>query len=413
LPHELSRRDFLRTALVVTGVVLVDAREGQAAPRYTDPPGTVEAGFAARSYRPGATAELVVASPAAELTLQVMKAGGEVKRARRGMGGVPVSAPTRVSWHGGRGILHLHVDGLRSGLHFVQLGDAHGRLGYAPFVVAPTELGHARALVVLPTNTWAAYNFRHAATWYANPDIHEVDLTRPFLGGIPPHYRGYDMGFIRWFAHSGREADFLADDDLEAMPSGDELRRLYDLIVFPGHEEYVTEHAYDIVERYQQLGGNLMFLSANNFFYKVEKQGDVMNGRWRWRDLGRPEARLIGSQYLHWYEGIYKNKPLTVTGAERAPWLFERSGFRNGSSFGTYGIEIDALSSSSPPTGVQVLAEIPDIFGPGMTAQMTHYTTPQGAQVFDAGVLNFGGTADNPGVREMVANLFHHLGPPN
>ena len=39
----------------------------------------------------------------------------------------------------------------------------------------------------------------------------------------------------------------LAEDDLEAFPNGDELRRLYDLVVFPGHTEYVTEHAYDVV----------------------------------------------------------------------------------------------------------------------------------------------------------------------
>ena len=107
-----------------------------------------------------------------------------------------------------------------------------------------------------------------------------------------------------------------------------------------------------------------MFLSANNFFYKVEKQGDVMNGRWRWRDLGRPEAKLIGSQYLHWYEGIYKNKPLTVTGADKAPWLFDRSGLRNGSSFGTYGIEIDAVSSSSPRQECRSSPRSPTSSGP-------------------------------------------------
>ena len=119
---------------------------------------------------------------------------------------------------------------------------------------------------------------------------------------------------------------------------------------------------------------------------------------------------MIGSQYLNWYQGSYKNRPLRVTGAEHAPWLFEGSGLRNGSSFGTYGIEVDALADSSPP-GVRVLAEIPDIFGPGQTAQMTHYRAANGAQVFDAGVLNFAGTAEDPGVSRMVENLWRHLGP--
>ena len=35
----------------------------------------------------------------------------------------------------------------------------------------------------------------------------------------------------------------------------------------------MTTHEYDVVTRYRDLGGNLMFLSANNFFWKVDKQG--------------------------------------------------------------------------------------------------------------------------------------------
>ena len=406
-----SRRMFLLKALAVSGLVLVETGASTGEPaRFLDPPGTVEAGFLARSYRPGASAQLVIESTARRLELQVMQAGREAKRALHGMGGVPVSAPRKLAWHGGRGILQLELGSWASGLHYVQLEGAHGQIGYAPFVIRPRELGLARTLVVHPTNTWAAYNLRDGATWYANAGVHQVDLTRPYLGGIPPHYRGYDMGFVRWLAHSGHPVDVVSDDDLELIPSGEELRRLYDLIVFAGHEEYVTEHTFDTVERYQALGGNLIFLSANNFFYKVKKEGDLMHGRWRWRDLGRPEARMIGSQYLNWYQGTYKNRPLTVTGAEHAPWLFEGSGLRNGTSFGTYGIEVDAVSDSSPP-GVQVLAEIPNIFGPGQTAQMTHYQAANGAQVFDAGVLNFAGTAEDPGVSRMVENLWRHLGP--
>ena len=326
----LSRRSFLAGAIAVSGLVVLEAgatSEAADAPRFTDPPGTIEAGFLARSYAPGATAELLLQTPARKLALQVMHAGSEPHRTPKGMAGSAVSAPKTVAWHGGRGILQIGIEDWKTGLHFVQLQDRHGKIGYAPFVVRPKTLGSARTLVVHPTNTWGAYNLRYAATWYANLDVQHVDLTRPFLGGPPPHYHGYDMGFMRWFAHSGHPADVVADDDLEAMPTGEELRRLYDLIVFSGHEEYVTEHTFDIVERYQALGGNLMFLSANNFFYRIEKHGDTMHGRWRWRDLGRPEARMIGAQYLNWYQGKYKNMPYTVTGAEHAPWLFEGSGF--------------------------------------------------------------------------------------
>ena len=141
------------------------------------------------------------------------------------------------------------------------------------------------------------------------------------------------------------------------------------------------------------------------------KNGDTMHGRWRWRDLGRPEAAMIGAQYLNWYQDKYPNKPFVVSGAHIEPWLFEGTGLKNGLTFGNYGIEIDAIASSSPD-GVRVLATIPDIFGHGQTAQMTYHVTPRGAQVFDAGVMNFGGSADNPAVAQMLENLWQRLSGP-
>jgi hypothetical protein len=188
------------------------------------------------------------------------------------------------------------------------------------------------------------------------------------------------------------EADFLADDDLERVASGGTLARLYDLIIFPGHEEYVTTHAYDVVERFRDLGGNLAFLSSNNFFYRVARRGRLLFKLGRWRDLGRPEAALVGIQYVDWNQNRYPNRPYAVTGAARAPWLFAGTGLRDGGSFGKYGIEIDARTPQSPPR-IQVLARIPDAFGPGKSAEMTYYETRRGAKVFAAGVMNFGGSA--------------------
>jgi hypothetical protein len=67
-----------------------------------------------------------------------------------------------------------------------------------------------------------------------------------------------------------------------------------------------------------------MFLSANNFFYRVDRHGDQITRTGRWRDQGRPEARLVGIQYVDWYQERYKNQPYTVTGAARVPWAFPR-----------------------------------------------------------------------------------------
>jgi hypothetical protein len=370
-----------------------------------------EAAFGRRSYRPGDAATLRTSTRLAGYGLQVFHAGYGSDGPMRGR---PVTRPGRQSG----GITSVSVGRWPSGLYYARLTTRAGSYGYAPFVVRPARLGEHRIAVVLPTNTWQAYNFFDANgdgrpdSWYGNPESSTVDLSRPFIDrGVPPHYTGYDRGFVRWLAIRHEQPDFLTDDDLEQVGSGDKLARAYDLIVFSGHEEYVTQHEYDVTERYRDLGGNLMFLSANNFFYRVDRHGDQITRTGRWRDQGRPEARLIGIQYVDWYQERYRNQPYTVTGAARADWAFRGTGLRNGTRFGVYGIEIDARSGDSPQ-GIQVLARIPNIFGPGKSAEMTYYTTPRGAKVFAAGVINFGGSSLWPGVRGLVENLWKELSRP-
>ena len=40
-----------------------------------------------------------------------------------------------------------------------------------------------------------------------------------------------------------------------------------------------------------------MFLSANNFFWKVERRGSLLRRTAQWRTLMRPEAGVLGAQY--------------------------------------------------------------------------------------------------------------------
>src|SRR5215218_10758538 len=230
----------------------------------------VVAAFRARSYRPGQRARLVVWTPIRRVRVQLFRVG---PASVRGVGfdelrGLPVSRPQLRSRRrpGGRWTLRVAVPRAASGLYFARLR-AGRRLGFAPFVLRPPRLGSSRVLVVLPTNTWQAYNFRDVDgngvgdTWYASPGIHVVRLDRPFLDrGVPPHFRAYDAAFAGWLLRSGHRVDMLADDDLDAVPDGEFLARRYDLVIFAGHEEYVTRHMYDVVDRYRDLGGNLAFL---------------------------------------------------------------------------------------------------------------------------------------------------------
>jgi hypothetical protein len=267
----------------------------------------------------------------------------------------------------------------------------------------------------MPTTSWQAYNFYDADgdgwgdTWYAHWKTNHVDMTRPHAGrGVPYRYRSYDLSFQHWLAQTGKQVDVYGDEDIERFLTPDALRAAYDLLVFPGHTEYVTSGLYDLVEGFRDRGGNLMFLAANNFFRKVDRRGSRATLIDEWRDLGRPEAALLGVQYVASDRGE-RHAPFTVAAADTASWAFAGTGLTNGAQFGLYGIEIDARATASPP-GVQVLATITDLFGPGRSAEMTYYEHPSGAKVFSAGVLNFGGQVLLwPQSAQLLENVWQRL----
>jgi hypothetical protein len=165
-----------------------------------------------------------------------------------------------------------------------------------------------------------------------------------------------------------------------------------------------------MIERYRDLGGNLLFLSANNFYRRVDRRHHVLTLIDIWRNLGRPEAALCGVQYIASDRGSFQ-QPFTVVGADVAPWAFAGTGLGNGSTFGSYGIEFDARAASSPP-GTHVLANIPHIFGGRRTAEMTYYEHPSGARVFSAGAMDFGGKIFWwPQARTLFENVWQRLAP--
>ena len=382
----------------------------------------IEASFPRRSYAPGERADLRLATDAASLRLQVFYYSSQVGPRTRDFktAGTAMTAPVRVDWRGHRDspgrLRFIRAGDWPSGLYFLRLSSGDGRVGYAPFVVT-RRLPRSRVAVVLSTNTWQAYNFWDedgdgwGDSWYVSGTTRSVDLLRPFLDfGVPFRFRDWDLDFIAWLNRTGKQVDFLSDDDLAAFRNGNALAAAYDLVVFPGHAEYVTAHEYNVVERYRNVGGNLMFLAANNFFWKVSREGSRLTRVRLWRQLGRPEAALVGVQYAASDYGAHQGG-YVVNGAATAPWAFAGTGLSNGDRFGQYGIEIDARAPSTPP-GTQLLASIPDLMGPGRGAEMTYYETVAGARVFAAGALNFAASIGDPPVAQLVENVWSRLSRP-
>jgi hypothetical protein len=380
----------------------------------------VDAAFTQRSVLPGQPATLVVRTDARRLTLQMLRSGPETQPtyANNELKGVAVTDPVTIDWSRNTSapapVTVPTGPDWPSGVYVAELTADDGRIGYAVLVVRPT-VPAARVAVVMPTSTWGAYNFYDADgdgwgdTWYARWKTTHVDLARPQANrGVPYRYRSYDLAFQHWLAQTGKAVDIYADEDLELFTSPAALRAAYDLLVFPGHTEYVTARLFNFVQDFRDRGGNLMFLSANNFFRRVDRVGSRQTLIDEWRDLGRPESALLGNQYIASDRGE-RRAPFTVVGADVAPWAFAGTGLLNGSAFGLYGIEIDARSSHSPPS-TQVLANIPNLFGPGYTAEMTYYEHWSGARVFSAGALDFGGQALLwPVTAQLLENVWQQL----
>jgi N,N-dimethylformamidase beta subunit-like protein len=385
----------------------------------------VDATFTKQSYLPGAQAALRISADVPKLQAQVFQSGPEheVTYADYLLAGIPITDPVDIDWERRRdeaNTVTFQIGNWPSGFYFVKLTQPDGSFGYAPFIIRPPLLGEtSRVAVVLPTNTWQAYNFYDADgdgwgdSWYVGPPHHEVPLVRPFLRrGVPPFFYRYDQGFLHWLYWNDKPVEFLSDTDVQTL-SGDDLAKAYDLIVYPGHSEYVMTGEYDAIERFRNLGGNLIFLSANNFFWKVTRAGDVLTRTAMWRDIGRPEAALIGVQYLANDRGERQGD--FVLGNNGTDWLWAGTGLGPGSTVGDaiggYGIEIDHVTSDSP-IGTRVVAEIPDLFGPGLTAEMAYYETANGAKVFAAGALDFGGSASTWPVSTMLENLWARVSRP-
>ena len=380
---------------------------------------TIAAAFTRESFGPGETATLALFGRARDVTVRLFRVGDAIGplAQRDAMRGEQVGPDRHYDRLAPARVIHLGLgSGWASGLYFAELTAPGDRVGYAPFVLAPRRLGSHRIAVVLPTQTWQAYNFRDddhdgvGNTWYASPEIATAALHRPYEDrGVPAHYRIYDEPFLRWLARNRYAVDYLSDAELRTT-TGRTLAAGYELLIFPGHHEYVTAPELRAVTGFRNRGGNLAFLSANNFFRKITLDRGVMTIVGQWRKLGRPEAALIGVQYFSSGPVTSSGSSWIVRGGAASESLFRYTGLVPGSAFGSGGIEADRIAPSSPP-GVEVVAEIPHVLGDGRKAQMTIYRASSGATVFAAGAFSLAASVWQPPVQQLMINLIEDLSP--
>jgi hypothetical protein len=212
----------------------------------------------------------------------------------------------------------------RSGYYEIRLDGADGAVGRHMLCVKPAK-PTARAVLVLATNTYHAYNSWGGANSYAwvggpapapipdDPAEHSIarrlSTRRPFSPGIMqpssdrhrivnPERRGFraraaagevsievkaggqgwdcpagfvdkwEHCFVAWAEAAGYELDYLTDADLET-----ETLEGYRQALFVGHSEYWSWGERAEAERFADTGGRIAILSGNTCYWQCRWEG--------------------------------------------------------------------------------------------------------------------------------------------
>jgi hypothetical protein len=293
--------------------------------------------------------------------------------------------------------------GLASGLYHYVVTDPAGDRAEAPVVVRNGAFQLDRppphtALVVWPYLTWRAYNGYDANlngipdSWYQFWRQRRVSLVGTILpGGREDDFKA-TVGFSRWMCSRRPRVQSVTDVELGRMPLST-LRR-YSAVWFPGHSEYYEPSTWDLLRRYRDGGGNLVFLQANPFYRQVRldraRNAMVMTD-FDARDRGYSDFALAGVGYDGCcFARSHAARLRAARGADfaRARWLFQGTGIGPGQSFGYAGSESDRIDPALTPHDHVVAAEaiIAGNYGV-VNAAMTW--SRAGGQVFATGNYDF------------------------
>lgn len=323
-----------------------------------------------------------------------------------------------------------------SGVYLARISanDANKKDSYMIFVVRDDNL-KATYVAQLPVTTYQAYNYwggrslytgcvNHRADWSCpggEQKANAVSFNRPYIPssnpravygagagefltniqtvqeGYPISSAGFDYNMVRWLERQGYDVKYVTNIDLHR--DANVLNGAYSFISF-GHDEYYSSAMWDHLITARNSGINLAFFSSNQIYWRIRfdagyygrangiitcykyvqdpvSSGDSKTGLFR--DLGKPEAALIGGQYVA--------APVTgdISVTNPSHWLYSGSGATNTSMLrGLLGYEVNAIVSGISPANVESLAHTA---GAGFESDISYYVAPSSAQVFATGSM--------------------------
>lgn len=263
-----------------------------------------------------------------------------------------------------------------------------------------------------------------------------VSFNRPYAGGAGTgdFLWGWEYNMVRFLEREG--FDLTYSTNVDTHQRGELLLNHRDFLSI-GHDEYWSKAMRDNVEYARDHGVPLGFFSANSAYWQIRFEPDrfgvpdrtmvayrslaltgdpyaidrdpsndhLITTKWRNAPVNRPEAALIGVQYI--YDELVLRGDMIIDDVTSAPWVFAGTGATPGSTIpGVLGYEIDALDASSPP-GIIRLAHSPFLNKkinppPTQYSDMTLYTASSGALVFATGTIQWSWALDDWNLRAHV-----------
>ena len=305
-------------------------------------------------------------------------------------------------------------------------GTYSGDSSYIPFIVLPPASQHSAILVVVPINTWQAYNTWGGESLYAHnpiPAAFKVSLNRPLLdasfGYNRPFYTEYPL--VRFLEREGYDVSYVTDYEVDHNP---QLLLQHRLVIDAGHDEYWTDAMRNNFEAARDAGTNLIFMGADTGYWQVRYEdsgrtivgykelaiantppgnaGDPLQDSaditsdFRDPPINRPEGNLMGVEYGEETPAVtpgdYSQTYTVVAGASSDPWMTGTL-FHDGDTLPhLVGYEVDRYKpwrevvSIGTPT---MLFHWDDGNGIGGGADAVRFTAPSGARIFSTGSIQF------------------------
>lgn len=317
------------------------------------------------SVAPGQTLAVHVSSRADRYDIEIHRWGADQRLvwSATDLPGVEHPIPTDADANGCNWPVAVNVpidDSWRSGFYLVTFrahdAPADRAVSYTGCVVRAGRQ-RARALLVIATNTYNAYNSWGGCSLYTGGK--RVSFARPLGRGMlmrpsterddrksRPVYRGeepdvdgliyqqyrfangypgfmssagwftYERRFVEWAEAEGLQFDYAVSSDLEADAA---VVEGYDLVLGVGHDEYWSGGQRATLEEHVRRGGNYVSLSGNTMFWQVRLEDEgramvchkysahetdavvgtdaqaTMTGMWCDPLVGRPETALLGA----------------------------------------------------------------------------------------------------------------------